>query len=761
MGMSTSDDDAHRDGKKLPELIEGRRAPAINSGDALAAYGEDDYPLGSSNEQSFDYMRLVFAVWKRRRLIIVTTITGVLLAAIVTLMTVPMYRATATIKIDREAVNVVKVDGFDPMQNGEERTFLQTQYELLQSRSLAEHVATDLNLMDSDRFLPRQQGGLFAYLRSLVTTPDPVEAERAAVSRRNAIVGMLQKNLGVDGIKRSSLVSVYYDHPDREEAQRVANSFATTFISDSLERKYSSSNYARKFLEDRLQQLKIKLEENEKELRRYAEENNIVRLDDDTSTTSAQLRTMNESLARAQDERIRAETIWTEAQKANGFGLTQVQKNDTIQQNRIRRDELAAAYREKLGIYKPGFPEMVQLKARIDEFDSLIRQQVQDVKSSLERDYNSAKAREDKTAAEVSRLEAEMNDQNNKAIQYNILKRESDSTKTLYDGLLQRYKEIGVAGGVGTSYISLVDTALLPGRPITPKVPMNLAIGFALGFLIGVGAAVLLEILDDRFKSPEEVEKILGIPVLGIIPKTEDPDVALSDNKSPVTEAYRSLRTSIQFSTTSALKLIYVTSTRTAEGKTMTAFALATLFSELGARVLLIDLDMRKPSLHRRLNVSNERGFSNNLVSNLPLSETVQQPEGRKFEVITTGPLPPNPAELLASSRMRDLLAEAEKMFDFVIMDGGPLMGLADSVIAARLADATVMVVAANDGRKSEALVGLRRLLSARCRVIGAAFTKFDAREIGYGYAYYGGYYAYGEGPEASSQETKHVVKAS
>lgn len=749
------------EGRGLPERADDRRVPAVKTGDLQAAYGEDDYPASTVDDRPFDYMRLVFAVWKRRRLIIATTIFGVAVATILTLLSVPMYRASATLKIDREAANVVKVGELEPLQSGEEQSFLQTQYELLQSRSLAEHVATTLNLMDDDRFLPRETTGLFAYLKSLVKPASPVAAEVAAANRFNAVVDLLQANLMVEGIKSSSLVRVSYDHPVREEAQRVADSFAKTFIGDTLERKYAASNYARTFLESRLQQLKARLEENEKDLRRYAEQNQIIRLDDDTSLLSAKLKATSDNLTRAEDERIRLEAIWRGAQKSDGYALSQIQSNATIQANRIRRDELAATYREKLGIYKPGFPEMVQLKARIDEFDRLIRQQVQDVKGSLDRDYRAAKDREDNIRQQVFDLETQLNDQRNKVIQYNILRREADSSKELYDGLLQRYKEIGVAGGVGTSNISLVDDALLPGKPRTPRVALNLAMGFALGLLIGIGTAVALDLLDDRFKSPEDVERILGIPVLGIIPKSADILAALGDHKSPVTEAYRTLRTSIQFSTTGALKVIYITSTRPAEGKTVTAFALATMFSELGAKVILLDLDMRKPSLHRQLSLSNERGLSNNLVSDIALSETVQKVEGRKFDVVTTGPLPPNPVELLASSRMRQLLIEAERNYDYVIVDGAPLMGLADSVIAARLADATVMVVAANDGRKSEALIGLRRLVAARCRVIGAAFTKFNPKEVGYGYDY-GGYYSYSEDHALpASREGQQVVKAS
>ena len=734
----------------LPDRVEAERS-LVRSPDRLPArYGETE-PLGVDETGQFDYMRLLFSVWKHRRLVVAITVAMVVLAVIVTLLMTPMYRASATLQLDRDTISVVKVEGFEPTQTGEDRAFLQTQYELLQSRSLAEHVATKLGLANDAGFLPMKATGLFSYLKTLVVSPAPEELRAVAEERRNRVVDLLQANLTIEGIKTSRLVRVSFDHRDREVAQRVAESFAKTFIADNLDRKYSSSNYARTFLEERLQQLKVRLEENEKELRSYAEDNQIIRLDNENSLVSSKLAAMTENLSKAQDDRLRLEGIWKEAENADGFAITKVQESKTIQENRIKRDDLAAQYREKLNLFKPSFPEMVQLKARIDEFDRLIRQQIQDVKESIKRDYQSALAREDGIRGAITSLEQSLNDQRNKSIRYNILKREVDSSKTLYEGLLQRYKEIGVAGGVGTNNISLIDDAVLPERPRTPRVALNLALGLVLGFLFGVGTAIAIDHFDNRFKVPEDVEKTLGLAVLGIIPKVEGTgfDQALNDPKSAIAEAYRSLRTSIQFATsTGTPRSVYVTSTKPAEGKSTTAVVLAAKFTQLGLRVLLIDADMRKPSLHKKLVLSNEIGLSNHLVGVLTISEAVQRTGNDKLYVMTTGPLPPNPAELLASPRMVDLLSGAKQVFDLIIVDGPPLMGLADSVIAASLTEATILCVGANDARKNAAIVALRRLYASHARVIGAVFTRFDTKEVGYGYGYgygYGNYYAYGD----------------
>lgn len=732
------------------EVVGRDRLPARDQ-DRLPVGLLDDAPALGAQGEGFDYVRLLWSVLKHRRLIMATTIASVVLAIVVTLLMTPIYRATATLQIDRDSISIVKVEGFEPPQTGEDRSFLQTQYQLLQSRSLAEHVMNKLGLMDDERFLPKQTTGLFSTLRNLVLpAEDATSGAEAVVRRRNAIINALSAGLGVRGVSTSKIVEVSFDHRDREIAQRVADAFARTFITDNLDRKYAASSYARKFLEERLEQLKTRLEENERELRKYAEENQIIRLDNEDSLISAKLAGMNENLTKATDERIRLEAIWHEAETSNGLNLTKVQENKVIQDSRIRRDELAAQYQEKLGLFKPNFPEMLQLKARITEFDRLIQQQIQNIKDTMRKDYLAAQSREDGLRADISDLEKHLNDQRNKSIQYNILKREVDTTKTLYEGLLQRYKEIGVAGGVGTNNISLIDAPTLPESPRSPRASINLAIGVLLGLLVGIGAALAIEQLDTRFKVPDEVEAVLGIPVLGIIPKTTGAghEEALNNSRSAIAEAYRSLRTSIQFSTARGTpKSIYITSTKAGEGKSTTALLLSAKFSQLGLSVLLVDADMRKPSLHKKMTKPNETGLANFLIGSANLVDILQKSDIEGLDVITAGPIPPNPAELLASPKAQELLANTTKIYDLVVFDGPPLLGLADSVIMSSLTEASILVVAAHDGRKNAAVSALRRLIASRARVIGAVFTKFDSTRTAYGYGGYGygEYYAYGE----------------
>ncbi|RZL08931.1 MAG: polysaccharide biosynthesis tyrosine autokinase, partial [Rubrivivax sp.] len=341
-------------------------------------------------------------------------------------------------------------------------------------------------------------------------------------------------------------------------------------------------------------------------------------------------------------------------------------------------------------------------------------------------------------------------------IQYNILKREVDTNRQLYDGLLQRFKEVGVAGDVRANNISIIDRAEVPRWRFKPNLMLNLAIGLLLGGMLGVLVAFLLEFLDDTLKTPDDVEQKLRLPVLGIIPRLGPKESVVDiarDTRSSFSEAYRSVRTALQFSTDHGVpKTLLVTSTGPGEGKSTTALALARNFAELGKRVLLIEADMRNPSLHRTLGLDGHgMGLSNLLAGAATLAQSTLDATDERFKVILAGPLPPNPAELLSGSKLVSALTIACEHYDQIIIDGPPVLGLADAPILANVVEGTLLVVNSSKTRISAAQAGLKRLLSARARVVGALLSKYDPRSAGYGYGYgyqYESYYAYGRRPQ-------------
>jgi polysaccharide biosynthesis transport protein len=313
--------------------------------------------------------------------------------------------------------------------------------------------------------------------------------------------------------------------------------------------------------------------------------------------------------------------------------------------------------------------------------------------------------------------------------------------------LLQRYKEIGVAGGVGTNNVSIVDRATKPGGPRSPNLLLNIAMGFLAGLLLGVLSALGLDYLDDTFKSPEDIEREVGMPVIGVIPKPQrgmTVEEEMYNARSAMAEAIRSLRTGLQFATSEGLpKTLLITSSKPAEGKTTTSISLAQSLASIGLNVLLIDGDLRNASVHKRLRCSNEVGLSNYLTGSRMPDDCVQSTDTEGLVLMSSGPLPPNPAELLSGSRMASLLSMAQQTFNIVIIDGPPVMGLADAPLLSSSCHSTMLVVAANETRKSVVKVALKRLQFARANMIGTLMSKFDAAQTGYGYGYGYGDYEY------------------
>jgi polysaccharide biosynthesis transport protein len=701
---------------------------------------------------SFDFYKYVRILTKYRWLIIGTLLTSLLVAVAVTFLTTPIFRATASIQIDRESMNIVKVDGLQPEESQGGLEFYQTQYELLASRSLAARVVSTLGLVNDTSFNV-QNSSFRDLLKSLVLGDGKQKDDTNEVTqeeRARQTVDRLTKSLSVSPVRGSRIVKISIDHTDPAMAKKVVDGYAEVFIADNLDRRFEATAYARKFLEERLQQLKARLGESEKQLVKYAEDKGIINLNDNKVLSATDLETINTKLAEVRAELSKKEQLWKQAQATNGLGLKQILDSEAIQANRKLRTELAAEYQQKLAIYKPAFPAMSQLRNQIKELDRQVASEVEAIKQSIEAEYNAAKDEEQDLLTKLEGAKVDVVEQRNRSIDYNIIQREVDTNRTLYDGLLQRYKEIGVAGGVGTNNISIVDRATQPLFPRSPNLMLNIAIALLGGLLLGVLTALGLDYLDDSFRSPEDIEREIGLAVIGVIPKPkagETIEDELLNARSAMAEAYRSLRTGLQFATSEGLpRTLLVTSSKPSEGKTTTSIALAQSLASIGMQVLLIDGDLRNASVHKRMRCGNEVGLSNYLSGSKQPEDVVQSTPTAGLVLISSGPLPPNPAELLNGPRLQSLLALAGQSFDLVLIDGPPIMGLADAPILSSAVQATMLVVAANETRRSVVKVALKRLQLARANVVGALLNKFDAKQTGYGYGYgeYD-YHSYGE----------------
>ena len=708
------------------------------------ADGEDEIDLLS-------YWRILV----KRRWTVLGALGIVLVATLVgTLLMTPIYRASTSLQIERDTIKVVDVEGVTPVEGSAGSDFYQTQYELLKSRALAQRVASQLGVAEGDtieRLSPRSP---WAALRGMLSGSDKVEDEAPTedelAAREAAATGLVKGGVTIEPVRNSRLVLVHFDSPDASFSQRAANALAEAYIASNLERRFDSSTYAKTYLEDRLQELRLKLEDSERKLVEFAQKEQIVGSGDNSGNLSEQdLGSLNTALSTARQDRIRAEARWRQAQASRGtVMLGEIGETSIIKSLQESRGKLMADYQDKLRLYKPGYPLMVQLKGQIDELDRQIAVEVSNIKSAIQAEFQAAQEQERLLAEQMSLVKTDVLDLQSRSIQYNIFKREVDTNRQLYDGLLQRYKEIGVAAGVSNNNISVVDAAQL-GRKFKPSLTRNMALGLLAGLMLGVLLALAFEYLDDTLKAPEDVEKQLGLSVLGVIPLLKAPMTplrALEDPRSAFAEAYRSVRTALQFATdTGVPRSLLVTSSTPAEGKSTTAITLAKNFAQLGKRVLVIDADLRNPSLHKLMGMDNSTGLSNYLAGASKATEVIRPTDTPGMMFMSTGPLPPNPAELLMGPRMISLISIAGEKFDQLIIDGPPVMGLADAPILANICAGTLLVVEAGETRITVARNALKRLLAARGHVVGGLLTKFSSKHAGhsYGYGAYN-YYSYG-----------------
>ena len=740
-----------------------RRVVARQHENVIAAW--EDVQLADASEGSqgirlLEYWRIL---WKHKWIIAAAVIIGLAIGFGATLMTPKVYTASTTIEIDREAASPVgNVGDVAPMERlARDQEFFQTQYGLLKSWSLASRVAQAENLANDPQFLHAM--GM-----------RPRVGRKAAAGGDQWVVGTLAWGLGVYPVRDSRLVRITFDSPDPNLSARIANAFAQNFIASNLERRFEASAYARNFLEQRLAEQKAKLEESERQLVAYATQQQIIQVTESgggkdapppQSLAATDLGGINGALIAAKANLAQVAERYRSVQSAPGLAAPEILADPTVQQLRGERAKLQSQYNEQLKIYKPDYPDMLQLKAQMDDIDKQLVVAGDTIRRSLRTQYDAAVQQVGNLQGQVDHLKTSVLDERNREIQYNILQREVDTTRTLYDGLLQRYKEVGVAGGITTNNVSVVDPARPPGGPSQPQPMHNLMTSGLTGLGVGVLLAFLLEALDQAVRKPVDVETKLGLPVLGSVPllqKGVQPLEALSDLRSPFSEAYHSIRSNLAFSTNDgAPRVLAVTSARPEEGKSTTAFALAQGFARVGMRVLLVDLDLRNPSQHKTIGADNRVGASSLLTGAVRLQGAVQPTDWPNMFLIPSGPLPPSPAELLIGPRLIAFVKEAQEHFDIVILDGPPVMGLADAPLIASVAAGAVLTIEAGRTSRAQARSAVKRLRQGNARIFGAILTKFDSRKQSYGYGYAYAYeydYQYGRKEEPAAANRPSVL---
>ena len=733
------------------------------------------WELSPREPHLYDYLLILR---KHQWLILSFLLAVVTIVAIATFRMQPVYIATTRIQLDRENANILPfqgTDSYDVLMDLD--NYIETQSKILTSETLALQTI--------------RNGGLSA--RPEFSSPggpsEAVAIGSLANQKRPPELGEFLGSLSVKRVPNSHLMDVSFESTDPQLAARIVNVHIASYIEQNFRSKYEATTRTSAWLADQLTELKIRVQKAEDARIAYERQNQIWTLDDKQNITSQRLSDINKQLTDAQSERMKKESLYQFAKSGNLDAVPQIQSNAALADLIKKRSDASSQYTESLSQYGPNFPKVQRLQAQLKDLDQNIEKERKNILDVLESDYREAKQRETLLTQALDQQKAETNQMAEKLVEYNILKREAEANKTLYEGLMTKLRETAISQGLRSSNIRVVDPAMIPSMPARPAKARNLALGFIVGLVGGIGLALLREYLDNTVKTPDDVETLARLPSLAVVPQFDSSNgtakkqrllqgfaanghdkrielVAQHLPKSQMSEAFRALRTSILLSQADhPPQVILVTSALPREGKTTAAANLAVTLAQLGDRTVLVDADLRKPGVGRLLNLGSGKyaGLSSYLagVSSLDLV-TVPHPAIPNLAAIPTGPLPPNPADLLSSHKFADAITELRTKYKFIVIDSPPVMAATDAVIISVQTDGVLLVVRSGETPK-EAFTRTRDLLnSVKCRILGVVLNAVDSNAPDYYYSYRYYPYSYGYGPqeaaEASHDENSESV---
>lgn len=726
-----------------------------------------------------DYLRVVL----KRRWTVITVFTVILITVTIHAFTAtPMYEAFTRIIIDRENPNVVSIQEVMAVDSSG-TDYYQTQYKIIESRTVAKGVIRRLHLEESEEFFPNQGDNFISNLiysvremmtsskdsiASLLKTENAASESGGEYEPDSELISSFIERIEVEPIRNSRLVDVRFHAKDPVMAARIANSLAKTYIDQKLETKLKAVQDAVKWLHKRIDEERKRVEHAEKALLRYKRQHNIVTdfSSDVEMITAQKLAQLNDQVLESESKRVEAETRYTQARALMDTpdmldSITEVLNNQLVQEIKSMEVELYKRMSELSKKYGQKHPQMVAIESELKTLKKQKAAEVKRVIGSLKTEYRVARAKENSLKAAFARQKKESLDLNQKAIDYGVLRRTAESTRQMYAFLIKRFKETSITEDMRTGNIRIIDRAEVPKDPSKPRKKLNIFLATIIGLVTGIGLAFFFEYLDNTIKVPEDIKKYLHIPYLGPVPAmAEDGDgnpddgqkklemMTLHSPKSTASEAYRGIRTSILFSSAeNEPKVILVSSAGPQEGKTITATNLAITMAQSGNKVIMLDCDMRRPKIHKVFGINRDRGMTNLLVGNQDIKGTLFHTEVPNLDVIPCGPIPPNPSEIIGSARMKKLLDLLREKYTRIIIDSPPITAVTDAVILAKSTDGMVLVIRASDTAREIVKNGLDQIQSVGGHVLGAILNGVDMGSDGYYYYQYY-YYYYGENGE-------------
>ena len=713
-----------------------------------------------------DYWKVIR---KRQWTIIAFFLIVVITTAIVTFTIKPIFRATTTIQINKENPQIVDFKEIFAV-NTMDLDYYQTQYKILESRSLVKRVIQNLKLTEHPEFLPKPETPFQKWKSNILNSISDLFTSSIKISNSNkdpsdneketGLINQLLRKLKIEPIRNSRLVKIHFDSNYPELSNQVSNALAATYIQQNLESRFIATQQAKEWLTGQLDDLKAKVERADEALQTFGSKHDIISLDEKENVTMQRLIDLNDALTKAESERMAKEALYKQTKDRNSDSLPSILENKLIMDLKQAYIQLEAQYMKLSETFKPEYPEMLRLKNQMHTMQKRIDGELTKVIVAIKNDYESSLRKEALLRQAFEHQKVRVMEMKDNAIRYNILKREADTNKELYKGLLQRMKEAGVSAGIMASNIQVVDQAELPTQPYKPNKQLNLLLAAVVGLFLGVGLAFFFEYLDNTVKTPEDVEQMIRLPSFGMVPEisyerrrrlesgTSYPVelVTFGHPKSMLSEAYRNIRTSILLSFSERPpKKIAISSPNPAEGKTTTVINTGIALSQTGAQVIIIDSDMRKPRVHKIFGEENGAGLSNFLSGNANLDSVIKRSEIPNLYYIPSGPIPPNPSELVGSKLFKSMMESLGVRFDHIVLDSPPVLGFADTTILSTSVDGVILVVLGGKTPRETLLRAKEVLHQVNAKILGVVINRIDIQRSNYGYYYYRYHYYYGK----------------
>lgn len=709
------------------------------------------YPPGYQEQGLFDLTSIRAILWRQRWVLLIVTAAVVLAGLVMTMLMTPVYSSSATVRIDPQNAEIIEgqelVDSYIP--SNEIFRQMETLKSVIVSRNMALRVVDDLELTENEDLL----GEL-----AKQAAPAGVSAEAFAEQKRQAAAAILMGGVSVQIPMNTRIIEIGFSSTNARLAATIANSYTQNFLTDNVQRSLEANSYAREYLEKEIGETREKLRASEIEAIEYARANRIIgqapqsQFGEDIGTaptlTVTNLTEISTQLNVARGRRIDAEQRWRTVASLPASQLPEVRDNQTIQGLESRLAELDSQMAELRQRYRDDYPALRGLEAEKATVARQIAAMGAEVKRSIRDEYEVARRQEAALEGELQALSNETLDEQDRRVQYNLLARDAAASRDQLATLLQRYNLISSAANVQRNDATLLDSAMVPGAPSSPNLFTNLFLALVLGAGLAIAIAVMRELFDDRLRSIEDLESKLRVPALGQTPHvTQNITDELDSVFSPISEAYSSIRATLDFALPKAGHyVIQFTSSQPGEGKTTSAIAVASKFAMLGRKVLLIDMDLRRPAVLKSMGLDKaEVGVVDVLHGRVPLESAMITNATPNLFILPLGTIPHNPVEILSSGLVPEFLAKHRREFDVIVIDSSPILGIADAPLLSRFVDAVVFVVEANRAHYGQVKMAVRRLRDMNANIIGALLTKFRALEVGKDYNYQYQYYAYNE----------------